>query len=668
MTESDLFFRLAAGREILAHHAIPAHNLFSFTAPDFPDLDASWLFEVGAALLFRRGGFPGVVVAKALVRGGDRRRRVRALPPPRRRAGGVGARASRRRSAVMQERLVERPHIFSFAGEIGALCSRSSGSRAAAERGARRGSRAAGRRRAVGQPARGRLRRAAAAGAVRAGRRDRSPARAARRSRRCWRWRRPRAMLATPLGVGICSLPGAAPDDPAPAPGRRVPRGDAAVRRPRWSRTRRRRVLAAALAWRARRRLAPPAAGGRRSARWRCAPCASAPTSRSCAAPLLAVAPRPCGARAAARALPAACARRAAIAVGALLVALALGPRVAAARAGRPLRRHRSRRSAAAAGRDPVRRGERPARAHVQRLRDRLVPALRGLSRATASSSIPRLPAYPAEFHQLLGRVDLDARRVGSGDGALRRRERAARLRRPQPPRLLVGSRALGAGLPRSTTRASSCAACPLARAHRRARDPGDLLVHRRGGDRDAAARRAARRRRRCRPASGSAGSAICCVELDEGRAGARRRRLPPRAGRAAGCLAPADEAALRRGCRRAGSLGVLNEALVEASAQHLDHRDLRRPSLPVMSWVTNTATRRSKGLRSMPRIFGSPSGGSPGGDVDAIERAQALAAGCRAQDDVVGGLAALGVGRAGAQVEPGRVVGRCSAARTRWR
>ena len=67
MTESDLFFRLAAGREILARHALPAHNLYSFTAPDFPDLDASWLFEVGAALVFRRGGFSGVVIAKAIV-------------------------------------------------------------------------------------------------------------------------------------------------------------------------------------------------------------------------------------------------------------------------------------------------------------------------------------------------------------------------------------------------------------------------------------------------------------------------------------------------------------------------------------------------------------------------------------------------------------------------
>ena len=120
MDESDLFFRLAAGREILAHRAIPAQNLFSFTAPAFPDLDASWLFEVGAALLFRAGGFPGIVVAKALV--------VAAIAAAafvlcRRRGAGpvASALAVAAALAVMQERLVERPHIFSFAGEIGLL-------------------------------------------------------------------------------------------------------------------------------------------------------------------------------------------------------------------------------------------------------------------------------------------------------------------------------------------------------------------------------------------------------------------------------------------------------------------------------------------------------------------------------------------------------------------
>jgi hypothetical protein len=120
MTESDLFFRLAAGREILAHHALPAHNLFSFTAPDFPDLDASWLFEVGAALLYRLGGFPALVLAKAVVVVATA---AAAFAVCRRRGAGAVSASVAVGAAfwVMQERLVERPHIFSFAGEIGLL-------------------------------------------------------------------------------------------------------------------------------------------------------------------------------------------------------------------------------------------------------------------------------------------------------------------------------------------------------------------------------------------------------------------------------------------------------------------------------------------------------------------------------------------------------------------
>jgi hypothetical protein len=120
MTESDLFFRLAAGREILAHHALPAHNLFSFTAPDFPDLDASWLFEVGAALLFRLGGFPALVLAKAVVVVATA---AAAFGVCRRRGAGAVSASLVVAAAlwVMQERLVERPHIFSFAGEAALL-------------------------------------------------------------------------------------------------------------------------------------------------------------------------------------------------------------------------------------------------------------------------------------------------------------------------------------------------------------------------------------------------------------------------------------------------------------------------------------------------------------------------------------------------------------------
>jgi hypothetical protein len=120
MAESDLFFRLAAGREIWARHAIPATNLFSFTYPEHPDLDLAWLFEVAAAGVHRAAGFGGVVAAKALVVVATM---AGAYHVARRRGAGplASALAVAAAAAVMQERLVERPHIVSFAAEIALL-------------------------------------------------------------------------------------------------------------------------------------------------------------------------------------------------------------------------------------------------------------------------------------------------------------------------------------------------------------------------------------------------------------------------------------------------------------------------------------------------------------------------------------------------------------------
>src|SRR5512133_3079271 len=65
--ESDLFFRMAAGEQFLRTGHVLRRNLFSFTFPDQPYLDPSWLFDAGAALVFRLGGFPAVVLAKTAV-------------------------------------------------------------------------------------------------------------------------------------------------------------------------------------------------------------------------------------------------------------------------------------------------------------------------------------------------------------------------------------------------------------------------------------------------------------------------------------------------------------------------------------------------------------------------------------------------------------------------
>jgi tetratricopeptide (TPR) repeat protein len=117
MEETDLFFRLAVGERILATGQLPRRNLFSFTHPEHPDLDSAWLFDAGAALLQRAGGFPAVVATKAL---------LLALTFAgawllcrRRGAGPLAAGASLAAAAlVMADRFVERPHLFSFAGLV----------------------------------------------------------------------------------------------------------------------------------------------------------------------------------------------------------------------------------------------------------------------------------------------------------------------------------------------------------------------------------------------------------------------------------------------------------------------------------------------------------------------------------------------------------------------
>ena len=114
--ETDLFFRLASGEEFLRTGQILHRNLFSFTFPDAPYLDSAWLFDVAAALLFRHGGFPSVVIGKTVVA-----IVIAALAYRTCRRQGASAFASSLILALaflsMRERLVERPHIFSLLGD-----------------------------------------------------------------------------------------------------------------------------------------------------------------------------------------------------------------------------------------------------------------------------------------------------------------------------------------------------------------------------------------------------------------------------------------------------------------------------------------------------------------------------------------------------------------------
>jgi hypothetical protein len=117
VTETDVFFRLKVGQEIWARHALLGENLFSFTAPHHPDLDASWAFEVALAGLYRLGGFPAIVLAKTTVLLGV----FAAGYSLCRRAGCTAATSAgvlASAAFVMSARFVERPHVMSFAGEV----------------------------------------------------------------------------------------------------------------------------------------------------------------------------------------------------------------------------------------------------------------------------------------------------------------------------------------------------------------------------------------------------------------------------------------------------------------------------------------------------------------------------------------------------------------------
>jgi hypothetical protein len=117
MAESDLFFRIEAGRQILARHALPGQNLYSFTYPDHPEVDTAWLFEVGAAALYASGGFPALVLAKTAVLVATF---AGAFALARRRGGGLASSALALAAAAFagRERFVERPHIFTLAGIV----------------------------------------------------------------------------------------------------------------------------------------------------------------------------------------------------------------------------------------------------------------------------------------------------------------------------------------------------------------------------------------------------------------------------------------------------------------------------------------------------------------------------------------------------------------------
>ncbi|HJX65440.1 MAG TPA: hypothetical protein VJ860_15975 [Polyangia bacterium] len=71
ISDGDIYWHLAAGREILHQRALLRFDPFTLSAAGRPWVDVHWLFQVGAYALYAISGFTGLAVAKAaLVAGG----------------------------------------------------------------------------------------------------------------------------------------------------------------------------------------------------------------------------------------------------------------------------------------------------------------------------------------------------------------------------------------------------------------------------------------------------------------------------------------------------------------------------------------------------------------------------------------------------------------------
>jgi hypothetical protein len=71
ISDGDIYWHLAAGREILHQRALLRLDPFTLSAAGRPWVDVHWLFQVGAYALYALSGFTGLAIAKAaLVAGG----------------------------------------------------------------------------------------------------------------------------------------------------------------------------------------------------------------------------------------------------------------------------------------------------------------------------------------------------------------------------------------------------------------------------------------------------------------------------------------------------------------------------------------------------------------------------------------------------------------------
>jgi hypothetical protein len=69
VSDGDIFWHLAAGREIVRTHAVPHTDPFAFTSRELPWIDLHWLFQVGMFGIQGLFGLQGLLIANSLFLG-----------------------------------------------------------------------------------------------------------------------------------------------------------------------------------------------------------------------------------------------------------------------------------------------------------------------------------------------------------------------------------------------------------------------------------------------------------------------------------------------------------------------------------------------------------------------------------------------------------------------
>src|SRR5579862_9280509 len=67
LSDGDTGWHIRIGEWIMAHGQVPRQDMFSFTKPGQPFYAWEWLWDLGAAWLYHRGGLTTVVLASLLV-------------------------------------------------------------------------------------------------------------------------------------------------------------------------------------------------------------------------------------------------------------------------------------------------------------------------------------------------------------------------------------------------------------------------------------------------------------------------------------------------------------------------------------------------------------------------------------------------------------------------